>query len=211
MVNDPRFRRKVPLVEGRTGPRAEVRSLSIDLRDLGSHPLAPLVSGALGLVAAIATGDMLALPLALLELRHPGFTDSHLDEKINQAIRQESEAPRRLISTVNRKPFDLVDQDPIALRKLPGHLFEDLFADVLKDLGFDDVAMRVSTEIGEVDILGFTRDILGHRIGYVFELKQLGESMRSVVLSEVTRLYGLREGLRQPLGISQGVFVTTTD
>jgi hypothetical protein len=69
----------------------------------------------------------------------------------------------------------------------------------------------VQTELGEVDILGFSRDLLSTKIGYVFELKQLGVSGSPVELNAVTRLYGLRHGLRERLGISQGVFVTTTD
>lgn len=100
--------------------------------------------------------------------------------------------------------------NPTDLRQMTGHAFEDLLAEVLTSLGFEDISLRVQTIAGEVDILGFSEDRMGIRIGYIFELKQFGVSGRPVTLDAITRLNGLRDGLRNKLGISQGVFVTTT-
>jgi restriction endonuclease Mrr len=93
---------------------------------------------------------------------------------------------------------------------MTGHAFEDLLAEILASLGFEDLSLRVQTVAGEVDILGFSEDRLGSRIGYIFELKQFGLSERPVSLDAITRLNGLRDGLKNKLGITEGVFVTTT-
>lgn len=97
------------------------------------------------------------------------------------------------------------------LLKISGHVFEKIIAEILASSGFDDISLNVMTEAGEVDIIGFSKDHLGGKIGYVFELRQTGLSKRKIELKEVTRLFGIRESLRQRLGIHQGIFVTTTD
>ena len=99
---------------------------------------------------------------------------------------------------------------PELTRALPGDIFEELVAEILAFLGFSDISLRVQTDLGEVDILGFTKDHFGSRVAYLFELKQFGKSGRSVELREITRLFGLRENLRYRLGLTQGAFVTTT-
>jgi restriction endonuclease len=96
------------------------------------------------------------------------------------------------------------------LKALDGHVFEDTIAEILASLRFGEIGVRVRTIAGEVDIIGFSRDVLGTKIGYVFELKQRAKSNRPISVSEVTRLYGIREGLREKLAISRGVFATTT-
>ena len=104
----------------------------------------------------------------------------------------------------------LLKREPSLTRSLPGNIFEELIAEILAFLGFADISLRVQTDLGEVDILGFTKDHFGSRVAYLFELKQFGKSGRPVELREITRLFGLREGLRHRLGLTQGAFVTTT-
>jgi len=103
-----------------------------------------------------------------------------------------------------------LQRHPETILSLPGDIFEELVAELLAGLGFEELNLRVRTDAGEADILGFSKDILGHRVGYLFELKQHGRSGRLVELREVTRLFGLRESLRLRLGVDQGIFVTTT-
>lgn len=124
---------------------------------------------------------------------------------------ESQDSSRIVIEVFSEESINYLKKHPEHVRSLPGKIFEDLIAEILAWLGFEDISLRVQTELGEVDIFGFTRDLMGGRIAYIFELKQLGNSMRPVKLKEITRLYGLREGLRQRLGITQGVFVTTTD
>jgi hypothetical protein len=226
MVNDPRFRKRVPPVEGYRVPGVDSGVPAVELpAERASFELSgsPSDFGRLSalLLEAISNREIDSTGITFedleeISIRRPGMIaaiDGYaltLDEVIIRAARQEDPS-RQLVQSVNQRLVDLVNQDPKSLLEIPGHLFEDLFADVLSDLGFDSLSLRVMTNLGEADILGFTRDILGQRIGYIFELKQLGRSGRRVELSEITRLYGLRDGLRQRLGISQGVFVTTTD
>ena len=121
------------------------------------------------------------------------------------------ESPQIIIQTFSEKVLKYIKSNPAVVRNLSGRDFENLIAEIIASLGFEDISLRVSTHLGEVDILCFSKDVLGSKIGYIFELKQRGESMKPVTLSEVTRLYGLKEGLNERLGISQGVFVTTTN
>jgi cold shock protein len=128
-----------------------------------------------------------------------------------QVLEQASESSISVKKAFDAKLLDILKRNPQLMHSLPGNVFEELIAEVLASLGFADISLRVTTEFGEVDILGYTKDHFGSRIAYLFELKQLGKSRRHVALKEVTRLFGIREGLRQRLGLAQGVFVTTTD
>lgn len=115
-----------------------------------------------------------------------------------------------LQSIFDGRLLQILKAQPELTRALPGKIFEELVAEILAFLGFSDISLRVMTDLGEIDILGFTKDHFGSRVAYLFELKQFGQSGRPVELREITRLYGLRESLRQRLGLTQGAFVTTT-
>lgn len=127
------------------------------------------------------------------------------------AHEKSQDSSRLIIEVFSLEAMTYLQKHPERVRSLSGHVFEDLMAEIITWLGFEEISLRVKTKLGEVDLFGFSRDLLGARIAYIFELKQLGNSMRPVELREVTRLYGIREGLRQRLGVTQGVFVTTTD
>ncbi len=220
MVNDPRFHRRVPPTEGARpvtvntdDPGVFATSLSSEYEALQRIFEDSLKARGLPDVEAYLE-DLVEFDAALLLpgrarelLERPSEALRALPDLVEQQSRSDREA---LVVGISASLKDIVRTNPRILKELPGHVFENLFADALVDSGFHDVSLRARTDLGEVDILGFSRDLLGQQIGYIFELKQLGVSKRKVELREVTRLLGLRDGLRLQLGISQGVFVTTT-
>ncbi|MCD4741403.1 MAG: restriction endonuclease [Desulfobacteraceae bacterium] len=154
----------------------------------------------------------LARLLGLAPLKSDDFIDLSDGFRATLEARKESEATLRLaVQEVDRECMEYLKKNPKAILQTSGHLFEKIIAEILASLGFDDISLNVRTEAGETDIIGFSKDVFGKKIGYLFELKQLSKSNRKVELQEVTRLYGMREALKTSLGIHQGVFVTTTN
>jgi restriction endonuclease Mrr len=150
--------------------------------------------------------------LRLIDFKPHDFVDLAAGFRASPEAREQSEAALRVVvHEVDRELMQFLKKKPAAVLQTSGHLFEKIIAEILASLGFSDITLNVKTEAGEVDIIGFSRDVLGVNIGYIFELKQLAESGRKVELHEITRLYGIREALKARLGIHQAIFVTTTD
>jgi restriction endonuclease Mrr len=161
--------------------------------------------------------------LQMLRLAERRFMSKHLSESLDDLLllvpasvlpaeveQSAAEQAALLTRSFSEELLRYIRQYPEAVLTLPGGVFEELIAELLAALGFEEINLRVRTDAGEADILGFSRDVLGYRVGYVFELKQHGRSANRVELREVTRLFGLRESLRLRLGVDRGVFVTTT-
>jgi methionyl aminopeptidase len=124
----------------------------------------------------------------------------------------EEEERRPLVESIRTVSSELVQYTryhPSALYHVDPHVFERLVGEILASWGFS-LEFNVRTVSGEVDILGFTRDVLGNRIGYVIECKRYARK-NLVGLSEVTRLHGIREDLRYRSRVQNALLVTTSD
>jgi hypothetical protein len=149
--------------------------------------------------------------LSSLQISSNDLSELAKPERIDDSARQQASVDSIAVQSVfDARLVQLLKNQPELTRQLPGDVFEQLVAEILAFLGFQELSLRVQTELGEIDILGCTKDHFGTRVAYLFELKQFGVSGRPVELREITRLFGLREGLRHRLGLTQGVFVTTT-
>jgi methionyl aminopeptidase len=113
------------------------------------------------------------------------------------------------VRSISEELMRYLARNPRALFELDGHVFERLVGEILASFGFS-LEFNVRTICGEIDIIGFTRDVLGNKLGYVVECKRYAER-RHVGVSEVTRLFGIREALRTSLGVDHGLLVTTSD
>ncbi len=110
------------------------------------------------------------------------------------------ELSERLMQWLQRHPQDIRTLDP--------HLFEQVVAEILAERHFD-IDLNVRTVAGEVDIVAFSADRLGTRVGYVIECKRY--RAERVRLSAVVRLLGIKEELSRALGLDRALFVTTAD
>ena len=213
MVDDPRFRRRALHWEG--------AKISVNTDDPGlfatvlteeNERIFNLLTRAKE-ARGLDSGDELTEVQDFLSKAgyRPETGQRDLEVERDPALDQDLErSGTELVHTVSASLSEIVAKDPTFLRRLTGHVFEDLFAGALIEIGFDEVVLRARTDLGEADILGFSTDLMGKKIGYIFELKQLGQSQKKVELREITRLLALRDGLLVSHGISQGVFVTTT-
>lgn len=113
------------------------------------------------------------------------------------------------VTAVSTQLITYLKKHPEALYRLDPHVFEKLVGEILASFGFA-LEFNVRTISGEVDIVGFTKDILGNSVGYVVECKRYSTGRR-VRLAEVTRLQGIKETLKQTYGVDRGLFVTTSD
>ena len=113
------------------------------------------------------------------------------------------------VNLISKEMIAFLARHPEALYRLDPKVFEKLVGALLESHGFS-VQFNVQTTSGEVDIIGVTRDVLGNRLGYVVECKRYARHRR-VKVSEVTRLYGIKESLRQSWGVDRGLVVTTSD
>lgn len=102
-----------------------------------------------------------------------------------------------------------VSKNPRLLRDLSGKDFERLLYEVLKSLGIN-VQLNVRLLGAEIDLLLLELTDQGQIEFTIVECKHRAVSGRAVGISQVMRVFGLREALYRDVSIKNAIIVTTT-